>query len=132
MSETSTRRILTKRGEAIVPLIPNPPLLTSGGAWRGLILEKHLAGRDYLRRNFESHSTLVHFFTGLAMQEWRVDGRTHAAQNAPGSVSIEPRGLYASVVRVIRPGRKSGGYSRSPLILQRNPWRGNVSNPHSS
>lgn len=32
-----------------------------------------------------------------------MDGRTHGAQNAPGSFSIEPRGLWTSAVRVIRP-----------------------------
>ena len=104
MSETLTRRILTKLGGAIEPLIPRPPLLTSGGSWKGIILEKHLADPDYVRRNFESHSHLIHFFTGRAIQQvWKVDGRTHVAQNPPGSFSIEPRGLHVAAVQVTRP-----------------------------
>jgi AraC family transcriptional regulator len=103
MSETLTRRILTKRGGAIEPLIPNPPLLTSGGAWRGIILEKHLAGADYVRRNFESYSNLIHCFNGRVRHKWQIDGRTFETQNTPGSVAIEPRGLYTSAVHVARP-----------------------------
>jgi len=104
MAETVTRRILTRWGGAIKPLVTNPPLLTSGGAWQGITLEKHLAAADYDRRNFESYSNLIHSFTGPTVRhEWLVDGRFHAAQNAPGSLSIEPRGLYVSAVRVTRP-----------------------------
>lgn len=104
MSETLGRRILTIRDGRIEPLIANSPLLTSGETWRGIILEKHLAAPDYVRRNFESHSNLIHHFTGRSIhQEWQVEGRTLGAQNAPGSFSIEPRGLYASAVHVTRP-----------------------------
>ena len=71
MPDSQTRRILTKREGVIEPLVPNPPLLTSGGAWRGIVLEKHLANVDYVRTNFENHSDLIHCFTGRPVQqEW--------------------------------------------------------------
>jgi AraC family transcriptional regulator len=66
--------------------------------WKGLILEKHLAGAEYVRTNFDVYSHLIHIFTGVPVQqEFQIEGRTHRVQNTPGSMMIEPQGLHASV-----------------------------------
>jgi AraC family transcriptional regulator len=66
--------------------------------WQGIILEKHLAGAEYTRTDFDVHSHLVHSFGSVpATSGWRVDGRNHRVQHTPGGVLIEPKGLHASV-----------------------------------
>jgi AraC family transcriptional regulator len=98
MSEGPPRRIQTIRDGRLEPLIPRPPLLSSGDNWQGITLEKHLADADYDRSDFEVYSNLVHVFTGApAQQEWRTKGRNFRVQNVAGSIMIVPRGLHASV-----------------------------------
>ena len=98
MSQSPTPRIQTARHGKIEPLIPTSPLRSSGRMWQGIILEKHLAGAEYTRTDFDVHSHLVHSFGSVpATSGWRVDGRNHRVQHTPGGVLIEPKGLHASV-----------------------------------
>ncbi len=102
MPEASTRRILTTRDGKIGPLIPRPPLQSSGDKWQGLTFEKHLADTEYVRTNFEVSSHLMHVFGGCTLlQDWRFEGRNYRVQNTAGSLMMAPRGLHASV-RAVR------------------------------
>jgi len=101
-SANLSRRILTAREGKIEPLVPHLPLKSSGGAWQGVTLEKHMADADYVRPNFVVHSNLLHVFAGRPVtQEWRIDGRNHHVKNIAGSLAIAPKGLQTSV-RAVR------------------------------
>jgi AraC family transcriptional regulator len=90
------------RDGKIEPLVPRLPLKSSGGAWQGVTLEKHIADADYVRPNFVVHSNLLHIFAGRPVtQKWRIDGRNHRVQNIAGSLAIAPKGLQTSV-RAVR------------------------------
>jgi AraC family transcriptional regulator len=100
VSEGVDKRIRTKRGDVMQPLIPRSPLLSSStrAGWRGIILEKHMADADYVAADFDVHSDLVHIFAGIPVRhEWRAEGRQVTALSVEGSVAVEPRGLHATV-----------------------------------
>jgi hypothetical protein len=98
LSHDRLGRILTARSGRIEPLIPRAPLASSGGKWKAITLEKHLADPDYVRTDFAVYSNLVHIFTGRPLtQEWRIDGRSYRVQNTAGSLMVAPKGIQASV-----------------------------------
>ena len=98
MLASPTRRIQTFRNGRLEPLIPRLPLLSSGATWQGITLEKHIADAEYVRENFDNHSHLLHFFTGVPVRhEWRVEGRTYNLRSVAGSALVVPQGLHASV-----------------------------------
>jgi AraC family transcriptional regulator len=102
MASEASRRILTARSGRIEPLIPRAPLASSGGKWKAITLEKHLADPDYVRTDFAVYSNLVHIFSGRPLtQEWRIDGRSYRVQNTAGSLMVAPKGIQASV-RAVR------------------------------
>src|SRR6516225_6158108 len=79
-----TPNVRTERICRLHHLSPERPLVTSGGNWQGVTLQKHISDPDYVRTDFVVHSNLIHIFTGVPVtQEWCSDSHTHRVQNAP-------------------------------------------------